>query len=229
MALVLASPLQRYLQGRSDLNQVIAAAARHHSAGGGAAPAAGAQWNDPAFVERQARARLQFARPGDRVFVVLMPGMSKHGRLARAGPSCHPGPGQDELAVEGLDDASGRRLAAVSPSAPLTESDRTAVTGQLGRTPRAMRAVAHRCPCGLPDVIETSPRLPDGTPFPTLYYLTCPRATAQVATLEATGLMRMYADRLSADPDFAASYRRAHARYLELARRAGRGARDRGV
>ena len=103
----------------------------------------------------------------------------------------------------------------MSPSAPLTESDRTAVTRQLGRTPRAMRAVAHRCPCGLPDVIETSPRLPDGTPFPTLYYLTCPRATAHVATLEATGLMRMYADRLSSDPDFAASYRRAHTRYLE--------------
>ncbi|HEX2307273.1 MAG TPA: DUF501 domain-containing protein [Jatrophihabitantaceae bacterium] len=86
---------------------------------------------------------------------------------------------------------------------------------QLGRWPRAMRAVAHRCPCGLPDVIETSPRLPDGTPFPTLYYLTCPRATAQVGTLEASGLMRTYSDQLRSDPDFAASYRRAHASYLE--------------
>jgi hypothetical protein len=103
----------------------------------------------------------------------------------------------------------------VSPTAPFTESDRTAVARQLGRAPRAMRATAHRCPCGLPDVIETSPRLPDGTPFPTLYYLTCPRATAQVGTLEASGLMHTYADRLRSDPDFAASYRRAHSSYLE--------------
>ena len=56
--------------------------------------------------------------------------------------------------------------------------------------PRGLRGVAHRCPCGLPDVVETAPRLPDGTPFPTLYYLTCPRATAAVSRLEAAGLMR---------------------------------------
>ena len=96
-----------------------------------------------------------------------------------------------------------------------TERDRTAVAHQLGRAPRAMRAVAHRCPCGLPDVVETSPRLPDGTPFPTLYYLTCPRATAQIGTLESGGLMRAYADRLRSDRDFAAGYRRAHTSYLE--------------
>ena len=98
---------------------------------------------------------------------------------------------------------------------PFTESDRTAVALQLGRAPRAMRAVAHRCPCGLPDVIETSPRLPDGTPFPTLYYLTCPRAAAQVGKLEASGLMREHAERLRSDPTFAAAYGRAHAGYLE--------------
>ena len=44
---------------------------------------------------------------------------------------------------------------------------------------------AHRCPCGLPDVVETAPRLPDGEPFPTLYYLTCPRAASAIGTLEA--------------------------------------------
>ncbi|MEU1396724.1 DUF501 domain-containing protein, partial [Micromonospora zamorensis] len=61
---------------------------------------------------------------------------------------------------------------------PATEADLAAVAAQLGRTPRGTRAVAHRCPCGLPDVVETTPRLADGTPFPTLFYLTCPRATA---------------------------------------------------
>ena len=62
-----------------------------------------------------------------------------------------------------------------------TPSDEAAVAAQLGRDPRGLRAVAHRCPCGQPDVVETAPRLPDGTPFPTLYYLTCPRAAAALS------------------------------------------------
>lgn len=81
-----------------------------------------------------------------------------------------------------------------------------------------MRAVAHRCPCGLPDVVETSPRLADGTPFPTLYYLTCPRATAAVGRLEASGLMRSMTSRLAQDDELAGAYRAAHEAYL--ARRA---------
>ena len=100
----------------------------------------------------------------------------------------------------------------------MNEDDRDAVAAQLGRPPRAMRAVAHRCPCGRPDVVETSPRLPDGTPFPTLYYLTCPRAAAAIGTLESSGLMREMADRLRTDEQLAAAYRQAHDAYL--ARRA---------
>ena len=96
----------------------------------------------------------------------------------------------------------------------LSEQDRDVVGAQLGRAPRAIRAVAHRCPCGNPDVVETSPRLPDGTPFPTLYYLTCPRANASVGRLEASGLMREMTDRLRSDPDLAARYRAAHDGYL---------------
>jgi hypothetical protein len=96
----------------------------------------------------------------------------------------------------------------------LDTRDRAAVAAQLGRSPRGARAVAHRCPCGLPDVVETSPRLPDGTPFPTLYYLTCPRATAAVSALESAGLMRQMSARLAADPELAGRYREAHVRYL---------------
>jgi hypothetical protein len=95
------------------------------------------------------------------------------------------------------------------------ESDRRVVAAQLGRPPRAIRAVAHRCPCGNPDVVETSPRLSDGTPFPTLYYLTCPKAAAAIGTLESSGLMREMTDRLRADEELAAAYRAAHERYLD--------------
>ena len=92
--------------------------------------------------------------------------------------------------------------------------DRHTVEEQLGRPPRGARAVAHRCPCSLPDVVETVPRLVDGTPFPTLYYLTCPRATAACSRLESAGLMKEMAERLAEDPELAAQYRAAHEDYL---------------
>ncbi len=96
----------------------------------------------------------------------------------------------------------------------VSAADRATVGAQLGREPRAMRAIAHRCPCGNPDVVETSPRLPNGTPFPTLYYLTCPRAASAIGTLEASGLMREMTDRLKSDDALAAAYRAAHESYL---------------
>jgi hypothetical protein len=95
-----------------------------------------------------------------------------------------------------------------------TPADLAAVARQLGREPRGVRAVAHRCSCGDPDVVETEPRLPDGTPFPTTYYLTCPRAAGLIGTLEAEGTMREMQDRLGADPELAAAYRAAHDDYL---------------
>lgn len=104
-------------------------------------------------------------------------------------------------------------------------ADEAAVAAQLGRVPRGIHEIGHRCPCSLPDVVTTAPRLPDGTPFPTTYYLTCPRATSRIGTLEGSGLMRQMQDRLAADPELAAAYRHAHERYLaardEIARVAG--------
>ena len=96
----------------------------------------------------------------------------------------------------------------------LTPEDAAAVEAQLGRPPRAAVDVAHRCPCGLPDVVKTQPRLEDGTPFPTLYYLTCPAATSAIGTLEASGLMREMTARLAEDADLAAAYTAAHEDYL---------------
>ncbi|WP_232327145.1 DUF501 domain-containing protein [Herbidospora yilanensis] len=96
----------------------------------------------------------------------------------------------------------------------VSPDDLAAVEAQLGRPPRGVRAVAHRCPCGLPDVVETSPRLPDGTPFPTTFYLTCPRAASAIGTLEAEGVMAEMRERLAADPDLAARYQAAHDDYL---------------
>jgi hypothetical protein len=92
--------------------------------------------------------------------------------------------------------------------------DVAAVQAQLGRLPRSIHEVGHRCPCGNPDVVTTEPRLDNGTPFPTTFYMTCPKATGQIGTLEASGLMKEMTERLSADPELAAAYRTAHEDYL---------------
>lgn len=97
---------------------------------------------------------------------------------------------------------------------PVPADDLRLVAAQLGRLPRGVVGIAHRCPCGAPDVVRTSPRLPDGTPFPTTYYATCPRLTGAISTLESQGVMREQQDRLATDGELAAAYRRAHERYL---------------
>ncbi|MEV2276452.1 DUF501 domain-containing protein [Nocardiopsis sp. NPDC049922] len=100
------------------------------------------------------------------------------------------------------------------PQGLVSARDVAAVERQLGRTPRGVRAVAHRCPCGLPDVVRTAPRLESGEPFPTLYYLTCPRAASAIGRLENEGRMRAMQERLGEDPDLQAAYTRAHESYL---------------
>lgn len=85
---------------------------------------------------------------------------------------------------------------------------------QLGRPMRGVVGIAARCVCGNPTVVATEPRLPDGTPFPTFYYLTHPGATAAMSALEATQVMREFTDELAADDELAAAYDRAHRAYL---------------
>ncbi|MBT8227958.1 MAG: DUF501 domain-containing protein [Dactylosporangium sp.] len=97
---------------------------------------------------------------------------------------------------------------------PFTEADARAVSAQLGRPARGVSAVAYRCPCGQPAVVATTPRLPGGTPFPTLFYLTCPRAVAACSRLESAGVMSDMTGRLATDGDLAAGYQAAHRDYL---------------
>ncbi|WP_344684733.1 DUF501 domain-containing protein [Saccharopolyspora taberi] len=96
----------------------------------------------------------------------------------------------------------------------MSDADREIIARQLGRAPRGLRAVAARDSAGEPTVVQTDPRLEDGTPFPTLYYLTSPRLVSIVSTLEAEGLMKEMTERLAADEELADRYRRAHESYL---------------
>lgn len=88
------------------------------------------------------------------------------------------------------------------------------VSAQLGRQARDVVGIAARCVCGAPIVVSTSPRLADGTPFPTFYYLTLPAATAAMSTLEAGQLMVELSELLASDATVASAYLAAHESYL---------------
>ncbi|WP_341975449.1 DUF501 domain-containing protein [Microbacterium sp. LWO13-1.2] len=95
-----------------------------------------------------------------------------------------------------------------------TPAELAVVSAQLGRPARGVLGIAARCACGNPTVVATTPRLSDGTPFPTFYYLTHPAATAAMSTLEATQVMPELAALLADDEDIAAAYQAAHEAYL---------------
>lgn len=96
----------------------------------------------------------------------------------------------------------------------ISAADLAAMQRQLGREVRGAVRVASRCECGEPNVVQTLPRLPDGTPFPTTYYLTCPKLSSLLGTLEADGYMRELEELLNSDSDVAAQYLAAHESYL---------------
>ncbi|GAA5212799.1 DUF501 domain-containing protein [Microbacterium kyungheense] len=99
------------------------------------------------------------------------------------------------------------------PFPPVRDADLAVLREQLGRPARGVIGIAARCVCGNPTVVATSPRLPDGSPFPTFYYLTHPAATAAMSTLEADHVMRELSEEL-ADDEVAAAYQGAHEAYL---------------
>ena len=94
-----------------------------------------------------------------------------------------------------------------------SEQDEHIVEAQLGRPPRGHWEVARRCHLGIPMVIETYPRLDDGAPFPTLFWLTCPVLTKRAASLESRGLMSTLTERLRQDHELRGRAREALERY----------------
>ena len=95
----------------------------------------------------------------------------------------------------------------------LRGSDLAAVAEQLGREPITDFSVIARCPPGHPLVIRNHPVDRHGKPFPTLYWLTCPRAIATVSRLESEGWINRLDERASSDEAFADALREAHRSY----------------
>jgi hypothetical protein len=109
--------------------------------------------------------------------------------------------------------------------------DLAIVERQLGRAPRAFRRVAVRCPHGTPAVTEQDPYSADGEPFPTTYYLTCPRLVAAIARIEAAGGVERWSRGVEEDPALAESLERTAEAQREIRRAlaAGRTGRDDGA
>lgn len=99
---------------------------------------------------------------------------------------------------------------------PFTHADAEAFHREMGRPARGVLAVAHRCDHRIPSVVQTAPRLPGGTPFPTMFYLCCSALTAAVSRMESDGVMAQMTQRLAEDETLATDYRRAHEAYLAV-------------
>ncbi|MCQ9369206.1 DUF501 domain-containing protein [Brevibacterium sp. 91QC2O2] len=105
---------------------------------------------------------------------------------------------------------------------PATQADLDVVHEQLGRIPRGVVGIAARAVDGTPLVVATAPRLPDGTPFPTSFYLSHPAYVAEASRLEAAGTMAEWTRELGEDADLAAAYANAHRDYLDRRAALGR-------
>lgn len=110
-------------------------------------------------------------------------------------------------------DASYEAQLARAPMAP-DEADLAA--RMIGRPLRGRSAAAVRCAWGLPAVLRVEPRLDDGTPFPTVFWLSCPLASRAVGRLEASGVMRELTARVADDDALAGPYLEAHGRYVAM-------------
>ena len=108
-----------------------------------------------------------------------------------------------------------------------SQLDLDTLSRQLNRPVRDVVEIPARCICGNPLVAATAPRLSNGIPFPTTYYLTHPVLTAAASRLEAAGLMNQMTERLALEPELAAAYQHAHESYIgareAIGERAGTG------
>lgn len=97
----------------------------------------------------------------------------------------------------------------------LRGSDLAAVREQLGREPLTTFSVVARCASGHPLVIRNFPVGLRGDPFPTLYWLTCPKAVKAVSRFEADGWIKRLDAQASEDREFGDALERAHREYAE--------------
>lgn len=118
------------------------------------------------------------------------------------------------MIADALRPAADASYAAQAARQPMAPQEAALAAEMIGRPLRGSSAAAVRCAWGLPAVLRVDPALDDGTPFPTVFWLSCPLARRAVGGLEASGVMSDLTDRLATDDELAAAYRAAHGRYV---------------
>jgi len=104
---------------------------------------------------------------------------------------------------------------------PADDATVAVLSAQLGRPARGRPAVVHRCGHGLPTVVRVDPRLEDGTPFPTTFWLACPLLRSAVGRMEADHEMVRLNERLATDGALRDEYERTAERYVAFRDRLG--------
>ena len=127
----------------------------------------------------------------------------------------------DSPTVDALRPAPDASYDAQLAREPMDAVDAARAAAMIGRPLRGESAVAVRCGWGLPAVLRVAPQLADGTPFPTMFWLSCPLASKEVGRLEASGVMSDLTRRLAEEPELAAEYAAASDRYVAARNRLG--------
>ena len=134
-----------------------------------------------------------------------------HSRVPRAALGIGPYGLDQPPAVPAEHGHHSDAMSGPAAGADVGPGDRAVIAGELGRTPRDLTGVAVRCPFGYPAVTESAPVLSEGSPNPTLLYVTCPSLDAVISRAEAAGGVRDLRRSCEQDPELRRCWTRSPA------------------
>lgn len=94
-----------------------------------------------------------------------------------------------------------------------TSAEVELISQQLGREAKGLNKIRAITASGRPLAVEVSP-LVDNKPFPTFYWLSCPKLVKEISHLEAAGVIKQLEDRLKEDKELLAAYQLSHQQYV---------------
>jgi len=191
IALSLAYPVREYIAQRQQVDQLLAQQ-QTLSAQVQALQQQDTKLTQTWYIEQRARAQLHMCFPDEQCYEVISGQPPRSPASSKQAASATPGTTNccSRSSTRTPSHANDTAKAHDTAKPMINPKDAAAVAAQLGRAPRGLRSVAHRCPCGLPDVVETAPRLAGRHPVPDAVLPDLPARRGRVSGLEAAGLMR---------------------------------------
>ncbi len=97
-----------------------------------------------------------------------------------------------------------------------SEKDLQILSRQIGRQPQGVVFVASRCERRKPRVMLTLPSLDSETPFPSIFWLTCPYLSRAAAGLEGSGFIKEMERKKEGNTAWRETYERDETRFVRL-------------